>query len=440
MATPQKSDRICIIGAGPGGLSSAFFLNERGYQNVTVLEKSELVGGKARSWWVDGTPIDLGALDVGRNYRRVRALAKLVGQPLVRTAKLGMMDPRTGVAASKLDRLTRGVGKLRLAWMMLKYLYLTGIRYANYLEQPGMQNVPPALTPPLSDWLHSHGMDDLRPMFDYICTNFGYGPVDVIPAAYLLRFIDFGNMLEMLSVDLGFRSWPRNFHEGYQSLWEGVAGQLPDVRLGVEIEGVTRHPDEADPVQVRIAGKSEPLGFEHVIIACCLDPSIGNLVRDLEEKQLALFCSIKTQPYSTTVCRIHGLPRISLGAIPLPPQGHTYCFIKNWDQGEGAAFYIMNRDGLTDEQLFANLRSDMASLSTLDGEKIEVRVNEIVHHENWKYFPHVLTDDLAAGFYDSFERMQGDNATYFTGGLLGFETVGCTMRYSEGLVQRFFSV
>ena len=43
-----------------------------------------------------------------------------------------------------------------------------------------------------------------------------------------------------------------------------------------------------------------------------------------------------------------------------------------------------------------------------------------------------------AGFYDDFERMQGVGNTYFTGGLLGFETVGNTVRYSESLVERFF--
>lgn len=448
MPAPKKTDRIGIVGAGPGGLAAAFFLNERGYRNVTVIEKRSQVGGKARSWWVDGTPIDLGALDVAKGYRRVRALAKVVDQPLVRTAHMGLMDRRTGVAAIDLARLTRGIGKLRLGWMILKYLFLTGIRYVNFLEQPGMQNVPPRLTVPMSDWLREQGLEDLTPIFNYICTNFGYGPLDRIPAAYLLRFIDFFDMLEVLAADLGFHSWPRNFKHGYQSLWEGVAGYLGnqaaengtrfELILGKPITEVRRDPGNSDPVRVLVEGQSQPYVFDHVIVACGLTKNIVELVPDLDPQQAGLFGKIHTNPYSTTVCRVSGLPRVALGNVPLAPFGHTYCCIKNWDTGAGAAFYVMNPDGLSDEELFDNIRSDMALLKTLDGKPVNVEVKEIIHHENWQYFPHVPSDELAAGFYDQFESMQGDKATYYSGGLLGFETVGNTVRYSESLIQRFF--
>ncbi len=435
---PTKSDRICIVGAGPGGLSAAFFLTERGYTNVTVLEKNATVGGKARTWWMDGTPIDLGALDVGKDYSRVRALAELVGQPLVRTAPMGVMDFKTETASSQISTLMQSVGKFRLGWLLAKYLFLTGVRYADFLEQPGWTGVPLDLTTPMAGWLERHGLSELRPIFDYACTNFGYGPVDVIPAAYLLRFLDFSDMLEVLATDLGIRTWPRNFKNGYQSLWEGVAGRLGDVRLGVRIEGITRHPFTADPIHVQVAGEGPPQRYDHAILACCLDATMGNLLSDLSAPERALFGRITTQPYSTTVCRVKGLPRLALGAIPITTDGRVYCLIKNWDNGEGAAFYIMNHAGLPPEQLFANIRSDMAALRTLDGKPVEIRVDEIVHHEPHQYFPHVLSDDLAKGFFDEFERMQGAAHTYFTGGLLGFETVHNTMRYSESLVERFF--
>ena len=49
-------ERIVIIGAGIGGLTSAALLAARGAQ-VTVLEKEPQVGGKARSVEVDGVPV-----------------------------------------------------------------------------------------------------------------------------------------------------------------------------------------------------------------------------------------------------------------------------------------------------------------------------------------------------------------------------------------------
>ena len=49
-------DHVAIIGAGIGGLTSAALLAARGFR-VTVLEKEDKVGGKARSVEVDGVPI-----------------------------------------------------------------------------------------------------------------------------------------------------------------------------------------------------------------------------------------------------------------------------------------------------------------------------------------------------------------------------------------------
>jgi len=43
---PNNKDRICIIGAGPAGLSCATYLEKKGYTNYTIYEKLNKVGGK----------------------------------------------------------------------------------------------------------------------------------------------------------------------------------------------------------------------------------------------------------------------------------------------------------------------------------------------------------------------------------------------------------
>ena len=45
---PGFTEKVAIIGAGPAGLSCAFFLAEKGYMNVTVFEKNEEPGGMLR--------------------------------------------------------------------------------------------------------------------------------------------------------------------------------------------------------------------------------------------------------------------------------------------------------------------------------------------------------------------------------------------------------
>ena len=44
----DKNAKIIIVGAGPAGLSTAWFLSKNGFHNVTVLEKLGRVGGFAK--------------------------------------------------------------------------------------------------------------------------------------------------------------------------------------------------------------------------------------------------------------------------------------------------------------------------------------------------------------------------------------------------------
>jgi phytoene desaturase len=51
--------RITVIGSGVAGLSCASFLAKGGH-NVTLLEKNESIGGRARKFAVDGFTFDMG--------------------------------------------------------------------------------------------------------------------------------------------------------------------------------------------------------------------------------------------------------------------------------------------------------------------------------------------------------------------------------------------
>lgn len=52
---------VIVLGAGPSGLAAAFKLAERGWRDVTVLERSRTVGGNAGSFTIDGIPVDYGS-------------------------------------------------------------------------------------------------------------------------------------------------------------------------------------------------------------------------------------------------------------------------------------------------------------------------------------------------------------------------------------------
>lgn len=55
----DRSKRVVIIGAGFAGLAAAAFLGKAGFK-VTILEKNEQPGGRARRWEKDGFTFDMG--------------------------------------------------------------------------------------------------------------------------------------------------------------------------------------------------------------------------------------------------------------------------------------------------------------------------------------------------------------------------------------------
>jgi len=57
--TTQPS--FVVLGGGPAGLAAAYKLSQRGWTNVTVLERGSQVGGNAGSFVIDGIPVDFGS-------------------------------------------------------------------------------------------------------------------------------------------------------------------------------------------------------------------------------------------------------------------------------------------------------------------------------------------------------------------------------------------
>ena len=54
-----KSNKALVIGAGFAGLSAASFLAKKGW-DVTIVEKNEMAGGRARKFEAEGFTFDMG--------------------------------------------------------------------------------------------------------------------------------------------------------------------------------------------------------------------------------------------------------------------------------------------------------------------------------------------------------------------------------------------
>ena len=61
MSSPGQPPSFVVLGGGPAGLAAAYKLAQRGWRDVTVLERAGRVGGNAGSFVIDGIPVDFGS-------------------------------------------------------------------------------------------------------------------------------------------------------------------------------------------------------------------------------------------------------------------------------------------------------------------------------------------------------------------------------------------
>jgi hypothetical protein len=405
--------RIAIVGAGPAGLTAAEVLRRRGYRDITVLERSPRAGGKCYSIERDGRSYELGAGIVADSSHFIRDLAEKYGIPMQRVE----FGSRMYLDAKSGKPIHRSLGEwLNLGWQVCVYWKLA--RRFRRIAEPGFANVDKDLCEPFTAWAKRHDIEQLAGEFANYYTGFGYGFPDKVPAAYVLKYYPW---------DIVFAYLKRSFYKfpnGIQGLWDAVAASHRVV-YNLEINRVTR----TDVVQM--ATNQGEMAFDALIVCAPLDESVRYL--DASEEELALFPKIEYEDYRTFALHLKSFPRVT-GYIPanLPwsRAGHPVFWYQRYADSDLYTFYVFGTPSLTDAQALANIELVVKQLGG------SIMAVETV--ERWKFFPHVSPENLAAGFYDELESIQGRNRTFYAGEIMNFSTVTHSAAYAKDLIERFF--
>jgi glycine/D-amino acid oxidase-like deaminating enzyme len=405
--------RIGIVGGGAAGLAAAHALARRGHTDVTVLEASERVGGKCCTFHFQGRSYELGAGALTAAYTNVRAL--LDEHRIAPTA--GLSGVHLDLDGGRARWLPPGAG----SWWRLG---VQGVRLAAALAReprlgrPGFDGLAPALYEPFAAWARARKLDGVARLIEPWFTGFGYGYLDEVAAAYVLKY---ARLFRVPIYEL--------LDGGYQGLFEQVARGL-DVRRATPVTRIVRAPDGDGDVRVETPAGAHT--FDRVLLTCPLDGALAFL--DATDDERALFREVRWNDYHVIAVELDRPPRARYGFFPAnfrrERAGEPVFFYRRWLDRDLVLVYTAPLPGVGLDASEAAVARALA--------KLDRPVRRVHLRHAWRYFPHVSPDALRAGWYERVERLQGARRTYYAGELLAFTSVETVVAYSRALVERFF--
>jgi len=451
----KKDTKICIIGAGPAGLSAAMYLEQKGYTNYTILEKEDHVGGKCYSPTYNGRRYEMGAIMGVDSYYAVHDVEEFCGithdgPKLNRNYKdkdgkvIEPFEPKKNI--TKIPRLLKMKSQVKKLGEILETKYkgydVNGHRgvaqgkYDGYAVTPGREKVSGVnenlkdLCLPFKEFCEKNGVELTQDVWIGPFTAFGYGYFDEIPAAYVLKYLDFQTTMNFVNVNL----W--TWKNGTQYIWECLDAKLQNhARLNSNITKVVR---DEDKVTVTVNGKEEV--YDKLIVTAPLQffPNYAD-ARDDEKKH---FAKIDYERYDVLAVETkpEDHPEISYYVFDnMTPErvGHLMVYYRRWKDTKDqviTTYALRNHKG---EEKYTY---DQCKEMVLEDLKVMHNpASNVVLERDWYYFPHIFSEDYAAGWYDDVEAMQGKYNTYYAGEIMAFGDMDETAEYSRELVDRFFS-
>lgn len=181
------NEKICIVGGGPSGISAAWFLQEKGYTDVTVLERLDRLGGKCNSPRYKDKNFEMGAIMGVPNYHVVYELMQVAGVK-ADGPKLdrSFYDSRTGKNIIGLTPEEMPA----LQAQMKRMGELLATKYKGY-DEPGHLNTHPDLMETFYDFCMMNEVPLCMKVWINPYTAYGYGYFNLVPAAYVLQYLDF---------------------------------------------------------------------------------------------------------------------------------------------------------------------------------------------------------------------------------------------------------
>lgn len=450
----DKNVRIAIIGGGPAGLSAGMYLEKAGYENYVIYERNGWVGGKCHSPEYNGHRYEMGAIMGVPSYYAIHDVEEFCGithdgPKLNRNYKdlqgnvIDPFDPKKNPL--RIPHLMKMKSQAKKFGELLETKYKgydvnghRGIaqgRYEGDAVTPEREHIEGEnenlkdLALPFKEFCEKNDVELVQDIWIGPFTAFGYGYFDEIPAAYVLKYLDFQTTMNFVKVNL----W--TWKDGTQSIFEHLNDKIKHpALLNSDITKVERKDGK---VFITVNGAVEE--FDKLIVTAPLQ-YFGEYA-DIHDDEKKHFDKIDYERYDTMgfTTKPEDAPDISYYIMDnMTPErlGHLMVYYHRWADVEDQMYvtYALRKHKGGEELDYEGTKK-----MVLDDLKVMGNpADKVIEEGKWYYFPHIFSEDYAAGWYDDVEAMQDKYDTFYAGEIMSFGDMDETVEYSRELVERFF--
>ncbi|MEO8401747.1 MAG: FAD-dependent oxidoreductase [Gammaproteobacteria bacterium] len=473
----QIAKRFIIVGAGPAGIHMAYLLALHGIKNVTILEKSDHLGGKCLSLAFHNQLHEMGATYLHAGYGELFKLLKDLhiennSSPIFSNEQYFFLDNSAhsvingknwlrqevvkGNLLPSLQKLPKKLKTTRSLWSrlnliiaLIKYQFLHRKIFGKYsrdfLPKPD-NNFLPLLSHSTHDFLVENGLQILLPFFKACYVSTGYGFLENSPALYALWFVSPVFLRQCFWGLIANKPIAYVLPEGYQAIWETIVKQYElNIRYNIDIKVIERD-QPAAPVVIRgidqVTGKETEWLADEIILTLPMKDSLS-ILKEPTQNELDAFSKQKASTFITSIISCTADKRLEHQRIVFP---------KNLNiDGPGHLLNLRNSEECTRlHNSDHHERLDLVALQYIDNEnynksEIDVSLKEeltmmglkdvaVGLQKEWSYFPHYDAEQILAGYPWKILDFQGQNHTWYGGSSTCFESVLSVVNYNNQLI------
>ena len=467
---PERLDsKIGIIGGGPAGIDMAYQLKQKGYMNVTILEKSPRVGGKAETFFYRHSEIPLSVVLWGQDYQNT-LVPRLKKFGLFKDHFCPMPQLYTWptnndslVAFNTFDDQTKNKESTLKA--LMGYTNLHRELFGNYnndfglMQRPDQETLTKIGEGSFHDFLKANDLLALEFVIKLIMTASGYGTLREIPAIYGLIWARPNLLFDAVTMRGGIRTLK------FKSIAEVFPKMVEQEKLNVLYNFNVIQVSKGDKLNYRVQSwKDQSLEFDFLIWAT------GNPADYLKVTKNSDLPALKVQhileAYQTTHAS-SSIIDVTNQSKASPMQLYQQNFNVDYNLSHKVVidfdFYalglqlsyedFLNGQFYYKDQIPATKKSTIltfqySSISQPEPSLKEVRESLVQHYQRFgadqidilytrmfEWFPRWSSYHTSLGYHWDMYEHQGEANLWFIGGGLSFESLHNVIGYNNLLLE-----